>query len=78
MVAAIDGSPKSAPVVDAAIEFARLFDRSVEVLHVVETDVIEELAVDRETLDAARDIVTDPSTGFALPALTEGGTSFGS
>jgi len=44
---------------DAVIEFARLFDMSVEVLHVVETDVIEELAVDRETPDAAHEIVAE-------------------
>jgi ACDE family multidrug resistance protein len=57
IVVAIDGSLKGAPVMDAVIEFARLFDTSVEVLHVVETDVVEELAVDRETPDAAREIV---------------------
>ena len=59
MVAAVDGNQKAAPVMDAAIEFARLFDTSVEVLHVVETDVLEELAVDRETPEAAHEIVAE-------------------
>jgi len=59
IVAAIDGTPKAAPVMDGVIEFARLFDTSVEVLHVVETDVIEELAIDRETPAAAHAIVSE-------------------
>ena len=59
IVAAIDSSPGAALVTDAAIEFAQLLERPVRVLHVVETDIIEELAVDRETLDAARRIVAD-------------------
>jgi ACDE family multidrug resistance protein len=59
IVVAIDVSPSAAPIMDAAIEFAHLLDRPVEVLHIIETDVIEELAVDRETLDAAGAIVAD-------------------
>jgi MFS family permease len=59
IVAAIDGSPKAGPVMDAVIGFARLLDTSVEVLHVLETEVIEELAVDRETPDAAHEIVAE-------------------
>src|SRR6202020_2374899 len=56
IVVAIDGSSKAAPVMDAVIELARLLDTSVEVLHVLETDITEELAVDRETPAAAREI----------------------
>jgi nucleotide-binding universal stress UspA family protein len=59
IVAAIDTGPHAEGVTDAAIELALLLDCPVEVLHIVETDVIEELAVDIETLDAARDIIDD-------------------
>jgi MFS family permease len=57
IVAAIDGSPPAAAVSGAAIEFARLLDCPIDVLHVVETDVIEELAVDVETIHAAQTVV---------------------
>jgi ACDE family multidrug resistance protein len=59
IVAAIDAGSRAQGVTDAAIDFARLFDRPVEILHVIETDVLVELAVDRETLDAAQVVVID-------------------
>jgi MFS family permease/nucleotide-binding universal stress UspA family protein len=58
ILAAVDAGSQGG-VTDAAIRLAQLFDCPVEILHVVETDVIEELAVDIETLDAARDIIDD-------------------
>jgi MFS family permease len=58
ILAAVDAGSQVG-VTDAAIRLAQLFDCPVEILHVVETDVIEELAVDIETLDAARDIIDD-------------------
>jgi MFS transporter, ACDE family, multidrug resistance protein len=59
IVAAIDVGSRAHGVTDAAIDFARLLGRPVEILHVVETDVLAELAVDRESLDTARVVVMD-------------------
>jgi len=56
---AIARRPGTVRVIDAAIELAELFDCPVEVLHIVETDVVAELAVDVEALDAARDFVAE-------------------
>ena len=49
IVAAIDSGPYAEEVTEIAIELALLFDCPVEVLHVIETDVFEELAVDLES-----------------------------
>jgi ACDE family multidrug resistance protein len=80
IVAAIDASMGAAAVTDAAVELAQRLDRPVEVLHVLETDVIEELALDLETLDDARHLVTDnvdrlhaagiPAGGHLLPVVS--------
>ncbi len=59
IVAAIDASTAAPAVTDAAIQFAQVLDRPVEILHVLETDVIEELALDLEAPDTARDLVAD-------------------
>ncbi len=59
IVAAVDASTGAAAVIAAAIEFAQRLDRPVEVLHVLETDIVEELALDLEAPDIARDIVAD-------------------
>jgi ACDE family multidrug resistance protein len=59
IVAAIDASTATPAVTDAAIQFAQLLDRPVEILHVLETDIIEELALDLEAPDTARDLVAD-------------------
>ncbi len=57
IVAAIDAGPGAAAVTDTAIQFAQRLDRPVEVLHILETDIVEELALDIETPDAGRDLV---------------------
>ena len=67
-MAAIGAGSRPDGVTDAAIDFARLLDRPVEILHVIETDVLEELAIDLETLDAARAVVT-----FNVDRLREAG-----
>jgi len=59
IVVAIARRPHAIQVIDAAIVLAELLDCPVEVLHIVETDVVAELAVDIESLDAARDFVTE-------------------
>lgn len=57
VVAAIDGSPKADAVMAAAIEFARAYGTFVDVLHVVETDVIKDQALDPASPDAAHDVI---------------------
>ena len=59
-------------VTDAATDFARLLDRPAEILHVIETDVLKELAIDLETPDAARAVVT-----FIVDRLREAGVPGG-
>ena len=56
IVAAIDAGPYAERVTDVAIELALLLDCPVEVLHVIETDVVEELALDLESHDAAMNL----------------------
>jgi nucleotide-binding universal stress UspA family protein len=58
IVAAVDASSRRG-VTDAAIRLAQLLGCRLEILHVIETDVIEELAVDVETLDEARAAIAD-------------------
>lgn len=58
IVAAIDAGPYAERVTDVAIELALLLDCRVEVVHVIETDVIEELALDLESHDVAMDVTS--------------------
>jgi MFS transporter, ACDE family, multidrug resistance protein len=58
IVAAVDANPGGG-VIEAAIRLAKLLDCPVEILHVVETDIVEELAIDVETLDTARVVISD-------------------
>jgi MFS family permease/nucleotide-binding universal stress UspA family protein len=58
IVAAVGASSRSG-VTDAAIRLAQLLGCPLEVLHVIETDIVEELAVDVETLDEARAAIAD-------------------
>ena len=68
IVAAIGAGSHPDGVTDAATDFARLLDRPAEILHVIETDVLKELAIDLETPDAARAVVT-----FNVDRLREAG-----
>jgi MFS transporter, ACDE family, multidrug resistance protein len=70
IVAAIGAGSSADRVTDTAIDFARLLDRPVEILHVIETEVLVEVAIDLETLDAARAVVT-----FNVDRLREAGVS---
>jgi nucleotide-binding universal stress UspA family protein len=80
IVAAVSATADAASVTATAIEFAELLGCPVEILHVVETDIVGELAVDAETLDAARNLVADhvdrlrvagiPGTGHLLRVVS--------
>jgi nucleotide-binding universal stress UspA family protein len=56
-VAAIDGSAGAARVTSAAIELARQRGCPVEIVHVMETDIVGEQAVDAETPEAAAEAI---------------------
>ena len=78
-MAAIDASSRAQGVTDAAIDFARLLDRPVELLHVIETEVpAEELAVELEEASMqAEVVVTDNvdrlrNAGIAGPVTYSG------
>ncbi len=85
IIAAIDASADTAAVIDTAIQFAQLLDRPIDVLHVLETDIIEELALDLETPDHARVLVADsvdrlhaagvPSAGHLLRVVSGHGNA---
>ena len=73
IVAAIDSGPYAEEVADLAIELALLFDCPVEVLHVIETDVFEELAVDLESHEAAMDVTSRNVSRVLAAGLAGGG-----
>ena len=58
---------------EVTIELALLLDCPGEVLHIVETDVIEELAVDVEPLDAAWDVAADNVNRLRAAGVAGGG-----
>jgi MFS family permease len=53
IVVAVDGGARGARVTDAAAGIARSLGRPAEVVHVIETDVLEEQAIDAETAEDA-------------------------
>ena len=59
IVAAVDASARAGVVMDAAVEFAELLHLPVEVVHVAETDVVGELALDLESPEEARTVLAD-------------------
>ena len=73
IVAAIDSGPYAEEVTEIAIELALLFDCPVEVLHVIETDVFEELAVDLESHEAAMDVTSRNVSRVLAAGLAGGG-----
>lgn len=56
VIAAIDGSSDAARVTRAAIELARQRGCPGEIVHVMETDIVGEQAVDAETPEAAAEV----------------------
>jgi MFS transporter, ACDE family, multidrug resistance protein len=58
VIVAVGATPDAATTVDAAADIARDLGSPLEVVHVRETVVIEELAIDPEDASAARDSLT--------------------
>jgi ACDE family multidrug resistance protein len=59
IVVAVGAGSPAAEVTDSAISLGRVLDAPVEVLHVLETDVVGDQAIDAETAQAARQVVAD-------------------
>ncbi|MCU1492471.1 MAG: multidrug-efflux transporter [Acidimicrobiaceae bacterium] len=59
IVAAIDAGPYAEDVTDAAIQLAQFLACPVEILHILETDVVEEQAVDMEAPGTALAVLAD-------------------
>ncbi|NHC13087.1 MFS transporter [Motilibacter sp. E257] len=79
VVVALDDRPDAGAVLDAAVRIAKAVDRPLEVLHVHETAVVEDVATERETLEQARTTVSAllarlgeervPARGFVLRSV---------
>jgi MFS transporter, ACDE family, multidrug resistance protein len=83
IVVAVDSSTNADAVEDAGIMMARLADSQVDLLHVFETEIVEEQAVDVETSDEAKRLIAEgvdrirvagiPSTGYLLTVVGDHG-----
>ena len=72
IVVAVAG-PRAPEVTDAAVELARLLDAPIEVLHVLETDVIGDQAVDVETAEVAREAIADSISRLSAAGVSANG-----
>jgi ACDE family multidrug resistance protein len=59
IVVAVGAGSGAAAVTDAAINLGRVLNAPIEVLHVLETDVVGDQAIDTESAEAARTIISD-------------------
>jgi MFS transporter, ACDE family, multidrug resistance protein len=59
IVVAVAAGRRAPEVTDAAVELARLLDAPIEVLHVLETDVVGDEAIDVESTEEARAVIAD-------------------
>ena len=85
IVVAVDSGMKAEAVEDAGTVMARLVDSRIDLLHVFETEIVEEQAIDVETLDGAKRLVTEgvdrirlagiPSTGHLLTVVGDHGAA---
>jgi MFS transporter, ACDE family, multidrug resistance protein len=85
IVVAIDGSRGASEVVDAGIEMARLRHSPVDLVHIFETEIVEELAIDVDSADRAERIVAEAvgrfrdagisATGHILRSVSDHGTA---
>jgi nucleotide-binding universal stress UspA family protein len=85
IVVAVDSGMKAEAVEDAGTVMGRLVDSRIDLLHVFETEIVEEQAIDVETLDGAKSLVTEgvdrirlagiPSTGHLLTVVGDHGAA---
>lgn len=59
IVVAVDGAAHAAQVTDAAASFAQMFNCPVEVVHVIESDIVDEQVLDVETSEAAHSAIAE-------------------
>jgi ACDE family multidrug resistance protein len=73
VVVAIDASAEAGEVMDAAAEMARLTNSPVDILHIFETEIVGELAVDVESSDLAEHVVAEALNRFHTAGLSATG-----
>jgi ACDE family multidrug resistance protein len=73
VVVAIDSSSEANEVIDAGIEMARLTHSPVDVLHILETEIVEELAIDVETPDFSERLVAEAVGRFRVAGISTTG-----
>jgi MFS family permease len=82
VVVAVDSSTNADAVEDAGIVMARFADSQVDLLHVFETEIVEEQAIDVETSDEAERLIAEgdrfrvagiPATGYLLTVVGDHG-----
>jgi nucleotide-binding universal stress UspA family protein len=85
VVVAVDSSANADAIEDAGIVMARLADSRVDLLHVFETEIVEEQAIDIETAEVAKQLIAQgadrirvagiPSTGYLLTVVGDHGAA---
>jgi ACDE family multidrug resistance protein len=73
IVAAIDATPRGADVMLAAVEFAKLLDLPVEVVHVIETDIVDQLAIEFEPAPEALALIAENVEGLRAAGISASG-----
>jgi MFS transporter, ACDE family, multidrug resistance protein len=83
VVVAVDSSRNAHAVEDAGVLMGRLADSRVDLLHVFETEIVEEQAIDVESSDAAKRLIAEgvdrirlagiPATGHLLTVVGDHG-----
>jgi ACDE family multidrug resistance protein len=68
IVVAVAARRAAPEVTEAAVQLARLLDAPIEVLHVLETDIVGDQAVDVESTETARAVIAD-----SIAALSSAG-----
>ncbi|HXA31350.1 MAG TPA: MFS transporter [Acidimicrobiales bacterium] len=85
VVVAVDSSANADAVEDAGIVMAHLADSRVDLLHIFETEIVEEQAIDVETAEVAKQLIAQgvdrirvagvPSTGYLLTVVGDHGAA---
>ena len=73
IVVAVGAGSGAAAVTDAAINLGRVLNAPIEVLHVLETDVVGDQAIDAESAEAARTIISDTVSRLRAAGISANG-----
>jgi ACDE family multidrug resistance protein len=73
IVVAVGVGSGAAAVTDAAINLGRVLNAPIEVLHVLETDVVGDQAIDAESAETARTIISDTVSRLRAAGISANG-----